>query len=268
MLQVTRYVKPLGGWSKPHLMDCDDGSFYVTKLSSNPQGVKALVNELICSQLAQQLNLPIPEGKVLFISEQVVNSQPNLQPILQEGPHFGSRFIPDAIHQPTDLDLAKCANIGQAADIIIFDYWLDNNDRHIWRPDNQNLIVTGGAEPKLWMIDQANVFNGPAWSMESLIKKMNIFNAYWGTLYQRFVPFIDGPHPFRNAVSKLQSLTKDDLFRAVANIPAEWNVSEQELTVLVNYMDHRRKVIYFLIQSVHVHFPVWHKKYLNYGGIG
>ncbi|CAH1195054.1 hypothetical protein PAECIP111893_00604 [Paenibacillus plantiphilus] len=268
MIQVTQYVKPLDGWSRPHLMLCDDGNFYVIKLLSNPQGVKVLVNEFICSQLAKQLNLPIPEGKILFISKRVINSHPTLKSVLQEGPHFGSRFIPSGIHQPTCLDLARCTNIEQAADMIVFDYWLDNNDRHVWRPAEQNLIVTGGSEPKIWMIDQANVFNGPAWSIESLIKKMNIFNAYWGTLYQRFVPFIDGPNPFRNSVSKFQSLTKGELFNVVFNIPAEWNVSEQELTILVNYMEHRRKVMYYMIQSVHVHFPIWHVHYLKHGGIG
>lgn len=267
MLKVTQYIKPLEGWSKPHLMLCEDGHNYVIKLLSNPQGIKVLVNELICSQLAKRMNLPIPDSKVVFIPKEIINSHPSLKLIQQEGPHFGSRFIPSGILQPSDMDLARCTNIGQATDIILFDYWLDNNDRHNWMPANQNLIVTGGSEPKIWMIDQANVFNGPHWSTEMLLKKMNNYKAYWGTLYQRFVPFIDGPHPFRNSVSKLQSLTREDLFNAVSNIPMEWGLSEQDLITLVNYMEHRRNAMYSMIQSIHVHFPIWHKYYHYHGGI-
>lgn len=62
--------------------------------------------------------------------------------------------------------------------MILFDYWLDNNDRHIWTQDKQNLIIAGGPEPKLWMIDQANVFNGPHWNSETLLNKMNNYKAF------------------------------------------------------------------------------------------
>lgn len=57
MLQVTQYIQPLPGWSMPHLVLCSDGNHYVIKLLSNPQGIKVLVNELICSQLAKRMNL-------------------------------------------------------------------------------------------------------------------------------------------------------------------------------------------------------------------
>ncbi|MNJ52778.1 hypothetical protein D3C77_481310 [compost metagenome] len=261
MLQVTQYIQPLPGWSMPHLVLCSDGNHYVIKLLSNPQGVKVLVNELICSQLAKKMDLPIPDGKVIFIPKGVNNS-----PSSQEGPHFGSRFIPHGILHPSDLDLARCTNIGQAADMILFDYWLDNNDRHIWTQDKQNLIIAGGPEPKLWMIDQANVFNGPHWNAKTLLNKMNNFTAYWGTLYQRFVPFIDGSHPFRESLSKLHSLTRDDLFNASSNIPVEWGVSERDVVSLVNYMEHRRNAMNSLIQSIIYNFPVWYKHYKYSGG--
>ena len=58
---ATRYVTPLReGGSLPGLMEADDLGTYVVKFRGAGQGLKALVAEVVCGELARALGLPVP----------------------------------------------------------------------------------------------------------------------------------------------------------------------------------------------------------------
>src|ERR1700753_487804 len=59
---ATRYVTPLReGGSLPGLVEADDDGLYVLKFRGAGQGIKALVAEIICGELARGLGLAVPE---------------------------------------------------------------------------------------------------------------------------------------------------------------------------------------------------------------
>lgn len=256
MIQAVRYITPLIGWSSPHLMECSDGNLYVVKLSSNPQGVRALVNEMISCWIAQRLKLPVPDGQVIYIHETVRNQGLHFGFDLGLGPHFGSRYIPDCTNHPTDAELAGCSNITQAADIIAFDYWLDNNDRFSWKEYPQNILVSKGEFPRLWIIDNANIFNGPNWTEQSVLNSVAVHRMFWGSLYAKFVPFMDSRDPFRQAIANITALPADDLLEVMDVIPVEWGVTREEIAAVTCALNSRKSYLPYWLSLLQANFSV------------
>lgn len=257
MLQAVTYVQSLFGWSMPHLMQCSDGNLYVVKLSGNSQGIRALANELICCRLAKRLNLPVPDGEVIYIHDSLRTQFLKLGFNLGYGPHFGSRYIPNSTDNPSDEELGSCTNIAQAADMIAFDYWLDNNDRYLWRDYGQNILVSRGPAPQLWMIDNANIFSGPNWTVDSVLNSVSIHRKFWGPLYAKFVPYLDGPNPFDSAIAAINTLTPGELLDIAADLPVEWGITREEINTVSFALDCRRRNLSYWLHQLQDHFPVW-----------
>lgn len=261
MIIGEQYLQPIqSGFSRPHLILCTDGQLYVVKLSSNPQGKMVLVNELISYRLALLLDLPVPKGEAVLLDENLISQTPQLQKAnAQAGLHFGSLFIPEAVNLTRGTDLSRVDNIEKAADIILFDYWVNNNDRHLFNGANTNLLVTDSGTPHLWMIDQANILNGPQWNEHSIINHEPYICTYWGEVYQRFVPYLDQESPFKNSLRNYENLNKSALMDVVSDIPLDWEFPAQMGHALVSYLLSRMVLLPRTIEAVHIHFPVWNK---------
>ena len=50
-LTATRHVRKMRGGAQSHLLEADDGNWYVVKFRNNPQHWRVLVNELLCGAL-------------------------------------------------------------------------------------------------------------------------------------------------------------------------------------------------------------------------
>lgn len=263
MIRGEYYIKPIeSGYSRPHLIRCEDGQTYVVKLSSNPQGTMVLVNELISYRIALLLDLPVPQGAVILLDEEIITRNPELQRgYAQAGPHFGSLYIENAVNVTPDSDFSKADNIDKAADIILFDYWVNNNDRHIFNEANTNLLISNSLIPHLWMIDQANILKGPYWNERSISAHQPYISTYWGELYQKFVPSLDSKSPFEAALQKFESLSYAALKQVVSGVPGEWRFLDSQGRAVVSYLDSRLALLRKAIEAVRIHFPVWSKDY-------
>ena len=51
-LTAVRHVRKMRGGAQAHLLEADDGHWYVVKFRNNPQHRRILVNELLCSSVA------------------------------------------------------------------------------------------------------------------------------------------------------------------------------------------------------------------------
>src|SRR6187402_1019534 len=92
-VNVNRYVTPLReGGSLPAIVEADDNFLYVLKFRGAGQGVKSLIAELICGELARALGLRVPE--IVFA---------NLDPILSRTE--GDEEIQDLIRSSAGLNL-------------------------------------------------------------------------------------------------------------------------------------------------------------------
>jgi hypothetical protein len=148
---ATRYVQPLReGGSLPAVVDTADGGLFVVKFRGAGQGPKALIAELVVGQLAQALDLPVPELALVDLSAAFGRSEPDpeIQDILRgsQGVNVGLRYLDGA------FNFAAAA----AGELISPDFatrlvWLDalvtNPDRSHRNP---NLLVWRRGP---WLID-------------------------------------------------------------------------------------------------------------------
>src|ERR1700755_817420 len=102
------------GGAQAHLLEADDGHFYIVKFQNNPQHRRILVNEWIAGEILSHLQIASPVQQLVAVSSEFLRENPDIgfqggvRPVAVEpGWHFGSRppgtpvstatydFIPD-----------------------------------------------------------------------------------------------------------------------------------------------------------------------------
>ena len=128
------------GGSQAHLIEADDGHFYVVKPKDNPQHRRILVNEWISAVFLRYLQLGSPEVAAVLLPGDFVAANPELGvqrgrmlEAISPGWHFGSRMPVD----PAEVALfdtlpnvlfSKVVNLRDLGGLLVFDRWVSNAD--------------------------------------------------------------------------------------------------------------------------------------------
>src|SRR5271166_3368357 len=96
-VHATRLIQKMRGGAQAHLLECDDGHFYVVKFRNNPQHRRILINEWIASALLSYLDISTPPTTIVGLSAECLLANPGIciqlgsrrQPV-EAGWHFGS----------------------------------------------------------------------------------------------------------------------------------------------------------------------------------
>ena len=67
-LTAVRHVRKMRGGAQAHLLEADDGCWYVVKFRNNPQHPRILVNELLSSVLLGYLKIAAPETALIQVT--------------------------------------------------------------------------------------------------------------------------------------------------------------------------------------------------------
>src|SRR5436190_18516507 len=67
-LTAVRHVRKMRGGAQSHLVEADDGHWYVVKFRNNPQHRRILVNELLCAEFLEYLKIAAPETALVEVS--------------------------------------------------------------------------------------------------------------------------------------------------------------------------------------------------------
>jgi hypothetical protein len=134
---ATRYVTPLReGGSLPGLMEADDLGTYVVKWRAAGQGVKVLVAEVVCGELARALGLPVPALVTVDVAPELAVGEPDVevQELLQRsaGRNLGLDYLPGALDFEAGADGVDPELAGR---VLWFDALVGNVDRS-WRNPN------------------------------------------------------------------------------------------------------------------------------------
>ncbi|QNF31543.1 aminotransferase class I and II [Adhaeribacter swui] len=216
-VQIIRYVTPLReGGSLPAIVEADDEFFYVIKFRGAGQGVKALIAELICGEIARTLGFRVPEIVFAELDVAFGRSEPDeeIQDLLRasEGLNLGLHYLSGAI---TFDALVTTVDPKLASQIVWLDCLITNVDR---TARNTNMLIW---HKELWLIDHgaALYFHhaGQNWEEQSV---------------RPFAPIKD--HVLLPRASELDSidaafrsiLTPDLINQIVSLIPAEWLTNE------------------------------------------
>jgi hypothetical protein len=209
-LVASRVVRRLtGGSSAPVVVETPGGRF-VAKLRGAGHGVVALVAELIVAELAERLDLPVPQRTLLELPRGVPSDDRNdeLADLLARsaGLNVGFRFLEGA--RPPSGDFLRALDDDYVGRVLFLDGLTMNLDR---TDANPNLLVW---KARPWLIDHGSALP---------------FHHDWSSVTEASPrqPHDYGGHVFRHRLAAARALDRqlaarldrDALAGATARIP-------------------------------------------------
>jgi hypothetical protein len=182
-VNARRFIRKMRGGAQAHLLEADDGDYYIVKFQNNPQHRRILVNEFVAAEILAHLQISCPGHGIIMLSPEFIAANPEVhlqmgarRTEIAPGWHFGSRhpgnpevmaiydFIPDAL-------LTQVANPEQFLAVLAFDRWVANADGRqsiFFRAQLKDWLARPGIPPRklgfvALMIDHGFAFNGPHW---------------------------------------------------------------------------------------------------------
>ena len=246
-------------------MRCSDNYFYVVKFRNNPQHLRVLANELLATQLARWVGLPVPGTEVVEVSEWLVEHTPELHiqrphDVIrcQAGLQFGSRYVVHPLegqvfdYLPATM-LDRVRNLETFAGMLVMDKWTGNADGRqaaFWRKVRERKYTAT-------FIDQGYCFNAGQWTFpDSPLRGVYARNEVYAG--------VRGWGSFEPWLSRVEKLEEHVLWQLAGGIPPEWYEGEwDELENLVRHLIQRRRMVRDLIEafrnSVRDPFPEWRR---------
>jgi hypothetical protein len=253
------HIAKMSGGSQSHLLRCTDG-FYVVKFQNNPQGTRTLVNELICANLAALLKLPVPVGKIIEVSQELIalhgisTEYPTGRTLCTSGSCFGSRHPGNRTLIFTRLPkdrMRDVENLNDFAGILLFDLWTSNLDAReilfIRKPDKWKMHAN--------MIDNGRCFRGFRWNFGDIhrsVPQPNLHYFSWVTGIESFEPWL----------TRIEDFAENAVADAWEAVPPEWYGSDlASLRLMLKQLNARRKALRKAIGVFHrdqpLAFPLW-----------
>ncbi len=262
-INATRLIRKMRGGAQAHLLQCDDGHFYVVKFRNNPQHRRILVNEWIASAFLQYLEISTPAAEIVNLSADFLAANPEVHIQLgsrrmaaESGWHFGSRYPGDPAKVVVydfipDLLLDKVANLREFLGVLAFDKWLGNADARqsiFFRARLQQWSTAQAGQPLragfvASMMDHGYVFDGPHWTFSDSPLQGLYFRP---SVYHRARSFDD----FQPWLDRVVHLPEEVVDQAQKQIPPQWLEGDEEaLEALLGKLMARRKRVPDLIEA-------------------
>lgn len=256
VIQAIGYVRRLRGGSQSHVLECDDGRKYVTKLLGNPQADRVLANEFLCTHIARSIGLSVPDSAIVDVDEGFICRTPELrfsfgsgESAPRAGHQFGSRLVEDDYvydYVPPDTQFR---NIREFAGALAFDKWT-------CQADGRQALFTRRARQRTYnitLIDFGYAFN-VEWSwpdspMRGVAARVDIYSGITG--WKDFEPWL----------SRIENFQREDLAAIASGLPVEWHEDPDGLERLLDGLILRRSKVRELIttfrESSRNPFPNW-----------
>jgi hypothetical protein len=274
-VRARRLIRKMRGGAQAHLIEGEDGGFYIVKFTNNPQHRRILINEWLASVLLRYLQIHVPDTAVVELTPDFVAGNPDLylslgsrrEPV-PAGLHFGSRM---AVHPervavfdflPEKL-LEKIENRADFLGMLVFDKWAANADSRqavFFRARAKTWTPLKGEAPArvgffAQMIDHGFTFNGPHWEFND----SPIQGLYFRPSVYDDVRSLDSFQPWLAMAERIPLEVIDSAWK---EIPREWLEGDEEaLEKLLETLVKRRRRIGQLIaeiwQARPAVFPNW-----------
>ena len=263
-VRARKMIRKMRGGAQAHLMEGDDGAFYVVKFTNNPQHRRILVNEWLACSFLRFLQVHVPETALIELTEDFLAENPDVylsigprREIIPPGIHFGSRlsvhpdrvaifdFLPDKL-------LHKVENRVDFLGTLIFDKWVGNTDSRqavffrakakTWTP------IRGEAPARIGffaqMIDHGYAFNGPHWQFQD----SPLQGLYFRTSVYSEVRSLDSFQPWLEMVENFPVNVVDSAWK---EIPRQWlQDDEEDLERMLEALLRRRSQVPRLVSEL------------------
>jgi hypothetical protein len=275
LVQATRLIRKMRGGAQAHLLECDDGHFYVVKFRNNPQHRRVLINEWIGSVFLNYLKISTPEAAIVSLSAAFLEANPEIyiqlgsrHQAVEAGWHFGSRYPGDpgkimVYDFLPDVLLDKVVNASEFLGVLAFDKWMSNADarQSIFFRARLRQWPLAASEPAprtgfvALMMDHGYVFDGPHWKFPDSPLQGLYFRP---SVYQRVRGWAD----FEPWLDRVVYFPEEIVDAALKQIPPEWVAEDADAlqAMLEKLMSRRRRVPDLIGDSRHGRvnpFPQW-----------
>jgi len=263
-IRAIKVIRKMRGGAQAHLMEADDGEFYVVKFTNNPQHRRILINEWLACAFLRYLQVHVPETALVELTPDLIAENPELylaigsrRESIPPGIHFGSRLAvnPDRVaifdFLPDKL-LGKIENRIDFLGTLIFDKWTGNTDSRqavFFRARAKTWTPLRGEAPArvgffAQMIDHGYSFNGPHWRFHD----SPIQGLYFRTSVYDEVRSLDSFQPWLDMVANFPVGVIDAAWK---EIPHEWlGGDDNDLEQMLDALLRRRARVGDLIRDV------------------
>jgi hypothetical protein len=275
-IRARKLIRKMRGGAQAHLIEGEDGQFYVVKFVNNPQHRRILINEWLACSFLRYLQIHVPDTAVIDLSVDFISDNPDLYVTLGSrrdhiapGLHFGSRMAvhPDRVATfdflPDKL-LHKVENRADFLGVLVFDKWIGNADSRqavFFRARGKSWTPLKGETPGrlgffAQMIDHGFAFNGASWQFQDT----PLQGLYFRTSMYDDVRSIDSFQPW---LSMVENFPLEVIDSAWKEIPRSWlDGDEDALEQLLETLVRRRTKVAGLIEDMRrkraTAFANWH----------
>ena len=263
-IRARNLIRKMRGGAQAHLLEAEDGAFYVVKFANNPQHRRILINEWLACALLRHLQIHVPETAVIELTPEFLDRTPDVylsigsrrEPV-PPGLHFGSRlavppervaifdFLPDKL-------LQKVENRVDFLGMLAFDKWVGNADSRqavFFRARAKAWTPLKGETPArigffAQMIDHGFAFNGAHWEFQD----SPVVGLYFRTSVYDEVRSLDSFQPWLGMIEHFPVEVIDSAWK---QIPRVWlDGDEDALEQLLENLLKRRARVRELILEV------------------
>ena len=140
------------GVTRPFICRCSDGFNYFVK--GRDAGIEAMCNELIAGQIARDLDLPIPEFRIVEIPEELIAG--SLRDDIRDLGHSSAWGLREVLQTEVFSDLhLPDADEETCIKVLLFDWFVENSDRGTSRSN----LLWSALSRSLYVIDHNLAFD-------------------------------------------------------------------------------------------------------------
>ncbi|WP_419963028.1 HipA family kinase [Pantoea vagans] len=216
VIEIIRRINE--GSTQPYLCKCDDGRLYVLK-SKPSMPPRNLLAEFISGCLADDIGLPLPDFKIVFVPEELIEYMPDLQREICTGHAFASQYIDGAVALTfTQSRNEAIVPIAQQKLIYLFDKLVLNADRTLTdKGGNVNILYDVGSD-KYYLIDHNLSFDQNVQPEDFAVHVYGPGNRGWE---YDLVDRVEYRQKIAGCTSKLPEILE--------NIPDDWAADDEFL---------------------------------------
>ncbi len=274
-VRARTLIRKMRGGAQAHLMETEDGAFYVVKFTNNPQHRRILINEWMACALLRYLQIHVPDTAAIELTPQFLASYPDVylsigsrrEPV-PPGVHFGSRlavhpervaifdFLPDKL-------LGKVENRVDFLGTLVFDKWVANADSRqavFFRARAKSWTPLKGEAPArvgffAQMIDHGFAFNGASWAFQDSPMQ----GLYFRTSVYEEVRSLDSFQPWLEMIENFPAEVIDSAWKEIPRVwlDGEEDALEQVLETLLERRSRVRGLLEDMQRKRSSAFPNW-----------
>jgi hypothetical protein len=239
-IKPIQYLKTLEG-NYAHQYLFNDGKEYVVKFQRvRKYRKREVVNEWLAGNLARLLELPALTTNIVYMPDDSLADIPvHRNSSYKAGTHLAIPFLSHAksymeLREP--IEKSGLDNHEHLAGMLLFDQWINNNDR-----SRTNILFEEKVEGKyfFWMIDHGRCFPGTyEWNAETL-EQEPVYRLDM-PVYKWACSLLDRTDPLFKYCEKIMNASPDLIWSLLNQIPAEWEVTQEEKEKLLAFLKRER----------------------------